>query len=287
MQDVDERAHEQAGAGEQHEGERDFGRDEGSSPGPPRTGRLAARFAQVAGEVDPADGQNRSQTKQGADAERDGEGEPEHASVERDMIEVHEGGRPRGKDGVNGGVSDGERREAAEHSEYQAFREELAGQAASGGAECSADGGFAQAAPGASHQQVGHIGAPDEKHETHATKQAKQGGPDFTNRIGLKGNDGDSEVAQRSASPQLVDLGGGGVHFRLSGGERGSVAETADDVQETRAVRLPRSDRNGLEDLDVGRNARIVGKDQAEISRENPDDRGTMAAKAHGAPDDG
>ena len=58
------------------------------------TGRLAAGFSKVAREIDAADGKHRSKAKEDTDAKRDGEGEREHASIERDTIEVHkEGGR--------------------------------------------------------------------------------------------------------------------------------------------------------------------------------------------------
>ena len=76
---------------------------------------------------------------------------------------------------MNGGVSGNQRGDAAEDSEQQAFSQELARKAATRSAERSADGGFAQAAPRACHQQIGDIRAPDEKHQTNATRKGRAG----------------------------------------------------------------------------------------------------------------
>ena len=285
MEDVDESAHEQASTGEQHKSERDFGRDEGAGPGTAQAGRLAAGFSEVAGEVDAADGKHRGEAEEHADAQRDGEGEDEHASIEGDTIEVGKGGRPRGEEGVNSSVSGSERGDAAEDSEQQAFGEELPRKAEARGTECSAERGFAQTTPRAGHEEVGDVGAAGEKHETNPAEKAEDGRADFADRVGLEWKDRDGKVAQGSASAELVELCGGGVHLGLRRGDCCAIAEAADDVKEGGTVGLPRPDGDGVEDFDVGRNAGIVGKDEPEACGQHADHRGAMLAVADGATD--
>ena len=125
MEDVDEGAHEQPGAREQNKSECDFGRDEGAGPGAAETGRLAAGFSEIAGEVDAAKGKHRGEAEEDADAQRDNEGKDKYTSIEGHTVEVREGWRPCGEDGVNGSVSGSECGKAAKDSEKQAFGKEL------------------------------------------------------------------------------------------------------------------------------------------------------------------
>ena len=57
-------------------------------------------------------------------------------------------------------------------------------------------------------------------------------------------------------------------------------------MKKTGTIGSPGAYRNGLEDFDIGRDAGIVRKDEAEVGRQDPDHRGATAAKANSAPDD-
>src|SRR5581483_12404015 len=109
MKNIDKGAHKQAGAREQNKCQRDFGRDKGTGPRPAQTGGLARGFSKIACQIDTADGKHRSKAEENADAKRYSEGEREHTGIERNMIEAHKGGRPRGQYGVNSSVSGNQR----------------------------------------------------------------------------------------------------------------------------------------------------------------------------------
>src|SRR5579872_4906798 len=176
---------------------------------------LARGFLQIAREIKTADGGYRGEAKEDAGAQGDGEREGEHANIQRNTIEVRKGGRARGEDGMNGGISCSERSNAAENAEQQAFGEELAREARARRTERSADGCFAKATAGAGHKEVGDVGAADQKHEANTSEKTEEGGFNFADRVGLKREDRNGEVAQGSASAELVDLCGGRVHLGL------------------------------------------------------------------------
>jgi len=96
------------------------------------------------------------------------------------------------------------RGDAAQDAEKQAFGEELPREAGARGAECSADGGFAQATPGAGHEEVGDVGAPDEKHEANASEKTEEGGADFADRVGLKGKTETVKLPREARPPSLL-----------------------------------------------------------------------------------
>ena len=124
------------------------------------------------------------------------------------------------------------------------------------------------------------------QHQADASEKTEEGGSDFADRVCLKGEDRNGEVAQGSASAELVDLCRGRVHLGLRGGEHRSIAETSDDMKECGTISSPGANRDGLEDFDIGRDAGIVGKDEAEVRGQHPDHRGSMAAVTDGAADD-
>ena len=95
------------------------------------------------------------------------------------MIEVRKGGRPHREDGMNGSISGSKRGDATENTDQQAFGEELAREAGARSTERSADGGFAQATPGAGHEEVSDVGAPDKKHEADASEETEQSGTEL------------------------------------------------------------------------------------------------------------
>jgi hypothetical protein len=187
---------------------------------------------------------------------------------------------------VDGGPSDGDGGDAAERGEEEAFGEKLADEAGTRCAESGADGGFAEALAGAGHQQIRDVGAADEEDEGDSAGEEEEGAADFADVVGVERKEVEAEVGHGGAAIEGVDLAGDVVGFSL--GERGrvAVAEATDDVEEGWALWIPGADGEGFVDVGIGRNAGVVGKEEAEAGGENADDGGFVTAKADELADD-
>ena len=159
--------HEDAGAGEQHEGEGELEDDQsGGEPASAVAADGARAFLQDLVEVG-ARGAER-----GGDAKNQAAEDAERGEVAKDGV-VHGELHPVGFADIRYGEiepADAEDAEdktegAAENAEQDAFDEELADDAPAGGAERGADGHLTLAADGAAEHHVGDVGAGDEEHE--------------------------------------------------------------------------------------------------------------------------
>ena len=104
--------------------------------------------------------------KRSAVQDGDGEGEEQKARVDGDIEREHvwTGGDHAEEEMIcQHRDSDAER--ATESGKQKGFREELADEARTAGAECLADGELASAGGGASEQQIGDVGAGDQQND--------------------------------------------------------------------------------------------------------------------------
>ncbi len=129
--------------------------------------------------------------------ERDAEGEEQDGQIRRGSHgDVVVALAEEGDEGAGGGEGDAESEEAAGEGEEEGFDEALADDACAAGAEGEASGDFALAGGGAGEEEVGEVGAGDEKNE----------------------NDDSHEDLERVA---VLAAQGGDA---LRGGDRGTVA---------------------------------------------------------------
>jgi hypothetical protein len=160
--------HEDAGAGEQHEGERELEDDQsGGKPASAVTADGARAVLQDLVQVGARSAQGRRDAK-GQAAE-----DAERGEVAEDGV-VHGELHPIGFADVCGGErepanakdAEGKTESAAKHAERDTLDEQLADDAPAGGAECGADGHLTLAADGAAEHHVGDVGAGDEEDES-------------------------------------------------------------------------------------------------------------------------
>ena len=121
---------------------------------------------------------------------------------------------------------------AAAKREQDAFREQLANDAASAGAQGCAHGDFFAASDGAREQEIGDVGACDQENERDGAEQNYQGAAGVADDLFLQRHDSEGEAAigRIFLGMILAEAGGERVHFglRLRDGDAG--LELADDV---------------------------------------------------------
>ena len=79
---------------------------------------------------------------------------------------------------------------------------------------------------------------------------------------------------------------GNGIGVGLRAGKIASGAQAADEMEKCRAAGVGAVDGEGIEDVDVQRDAGVVGEYQAKILRQNSDHHGRRPSKTDGSADD-
>ena len=186
---LDEAAHQQTGAGQQHERQRHFGDDERAehavqSAAAAVTARLRASASLAAAGRD----ERRHDAEDDAGDERGDHRERDHRQIERRLVE------PRNRNAIANQREqaamtqrrDGQPRDAARHREHQAFGEHLAHQPPALRAERGAHADLALARGAARQQQIRDVDAGHEQHEHDGAHQREQRRPELADHLFLQ-----------------------------------------------------------------------------------------------------
>src|SRR5688572_22027594 len=130
--------------------------------------------------VDAREAERRRQTEYQSGAQRQSEREDQYPGIDRDLVRARKDGlaeRAKGVSELAGYVNDPciahqpdapirehGARDTTGHGQHEAFGDELTEHASPRGAEGPADGNLAPTSDAADQQQVGDVGADDEKH---------------------------------------------------------------------------------------------------------------------------
>ena len=168
-------AGEQAGSGEQDDGERGLHDDEGFLR---KRGAVAGaaigsaeRFRRIGMRGEPCRGGAEEQAGDQGEDKGEAENGQRRRGVDGNEVSAVEGQRDDQLDSEKGDEHAGS---AAQQGKDDAFSERLADEALSGGAEGEAHRGLSAAGGSAGQQQVGDIGAGDEQHQAAHTEQNTQ-----------------------------------------------------------------------------------------------------------------
>ena len=155
-----------------------------------------------------------SQPENDAGEERYAQGEGEHPAVHSDVL--HAGKSPgHGRHHCSRApAGEGQPGDTTGERQHQAFGEQLADHSAAAGADGGADGDFLLALGGAGQEQVRHVRAGDQEHETHRAQQHQQGGPDVPDDYAGEWRDIDAMLGVRFRIG-FGQAGRDGSHFRL------------------------------------------------------------------------
>ena len=173
---ADEASHQQAGADQQHQRDRDFrDHEEAAQPAPAAAEaafalRVPAARLERGVEIDARRAQRRREAEEDAGANRDGKGEDEHRGVEPNRFEPRDVARVDRPDDLQRDLGDRQAGGAAENAEQHALGQQLADEAFPARAERRPDGDLFLPAGGAGEQQIGDVGARDQQDERHGAE---------------------------------------------------------------------------------------------------------------------
>ena len=209
-----EATHEDAGAGEQHQGESELEDDEdGGEPTAAAAAEAARAFTEDGAKFGPggAERGKRAEEQSAEDAESGEVAEHRVVGGELDPVGTDlDGGLVKPAD-AEGGEAKAEK--AAGGAEEEAFNEQLAHHAPAGGAEGGTDGHLALAIEGAAQHHVGDIGAGNEQHKADGAEHEQEDEADATAiEPLLEGEHADADVLvlgvlAREAGGDAVELG--------------------------------------------------------------------------------
>ena len=174
----EQRADHQAGAHQQHHGQRHFGHHERAShhtlPRAAETPRPASLSGVSRSRPDRC---KRGATPNSrADHHRDGQREQQHRQVQRDLRFVGDGvGRHHGDDSAQSRIGQQYAQQAAAHGQQQALRKQLPHDPEAPRAHRRANRHFAPPVGAARQQQVRHVDARDQQQQAHRSEQDPQG----------------------------------------------------------------------------------------------------------------
>lgn len=183
-----EAAHQEPGGDQQDQRQRHLSDDQaplqarGAAPGRAR----AVSFVQAGGEVVTGRAQRGSQTEEQPGAQRCGEGEAEHAQVDRHLVDAGRAGRREPHEEAGERVGERHAEDAAQTREQHALGEQLGDDAPAVGAERGAQCDLAAAARAPCEQQVGQVDAHHQQHGDHGAEQQPQPGPGVAHDVVLE-----------------------------------------------------------------------------------------------------
>ncbi len=109
--------------------------------------------------------------------------EREYGEIDSDLLEAGKRIRSERDQQADGGIGDAESGEPAEQSQGDAFSEKLFRHAGSIRSERRSKGELALAALRAHQEEVGHVGAGDEKNQAHGSQQNPERSPDVSDHV--------------------------------------------------------------------------------------------------------
>ena len=164
-------AHEQAGADQEHQRNRDFRDDEPTAKAPPRAAeaplspRAAAAGLHRRAQIHPHGACRRHQTENHTGQDGHRQRERENGGIKRDGLEPRNVSGIGGSDDLQCAVRNRETGGTPEEAEQNALGQQLPYETLPAGAQGRADRDFLLAPGRSREQQVGHIGARDQKDE--------------------------------------------------------------------------------------------------------------------------
>ena len=216
---MEERAHEEAGAGQQDQCKRHFASHQSIAQVAPAGlgGGAGTAFLERLVQAGFGRGERRHQAEDQARGHRDGEAEDHDAPIDADDFGVGESefvaGERQGQQAVPG-VSEQQTEGAAERGQQQALGEQLGDEPPAGGADGDADRDFAPAPRGAGEQKIRDVDAGDEQHEKHRAHYQQQGRLHLTVIGGVEGLHFNAPALVRLRMRQ-GEIAGEDVHRRL------------------------------------------------------------------------
>ena len=213
-------ANQQRGADQQDQRERDFGDHEHGArlvlfeSGTGSSGALLHDGA----EVDASGTQGREQSEHEPGQQRHEGREGEHAAVDAHRRTVDaDAGNVAGIERQQGANADDAERQAeqtAQQRQHQALGHQLARDAAARGADRCANRDFALADGRAHEQQVGHVRARNQQHETHRAHQNPQRRSHVAHDHLLQCLDAEPDLWRQRLRKRLTEFGGSGRKLR-------------------------------------------------------------------------
>src|SRR6267143_4500442 len=170
---------------------------------------------------------------------------------------------------------------SADEGEQQAFGQQLGDQAGPARAQSRTHGKFLAPADGTGHDEVGDVGARDQKDESDGSEQNKQDGPNLAHDLFCEtfhDKERGSVFLWICAGELRVDA----VHFRAGLIGRDARGEPAEDAEPAETAA-----RDGISALVHGNpQRRGSGGCKLKVARKNADDGGGLAVQVNDAPDD-
>ena len=178
---VVEAAHQESGAAEEDEGERDLADHQHAAHRiAPEADRVAAAaFAECRREIGLRHVDRRRESEENPGEHGDGDGESDHAGVERNLSGARQDRGVEVDEQARAGPCEQEPEGGAERGEQDAFGEELADEAPASRAERVADADFAAARGGAGEQEIRKVHTGDEENEADGGHQGEHQGTDL------------------------------------------------------------------------------------------------------------
>ena len=175
-EDLSQTAHEQAGADEQRDRERDFGTDEHAAQ--PRLVPVADRAALAVadGGQDVVHRRLQGRREAGGNADEHGQRarDREHPAVDRDLIETRHAARTQRLNHREQPGREHQPEDRGDRAQHERFGEPLAHQVAPAGAKRDAQRALAHARRRTREQQVRRVHARDDEQQTHGREQRPQ-----------------------------------------------------------------------------------------------------------------
>ena len=173
--EVHGRPDQEPGADEQHDRDGDLHRDEAAAQPVAAAGRRSApaipeRLLQIA----PRATERGTETEEEGAQHRDREREPECRQIDGGLVEPGHVLRTRGQQRLQRAVRDRDANDAGTQSQQQVLRHQLPHDPAATGAQRGPYRHFALPGGAARDQQVGHVDAPDQQHESDRAQQHEQ-----------------------------------------------------------------------------------------------------------------
>ncbi len=192
-----EASNHEPGAHQKNQRERDLSDHEKAARAMPLAAfaSATASFLERRGEALAAVLEEREEPEEDSGEQRDSEGEQQHRRVDPDLVQT---GKALGSDGdekTNAPVCERETEETAEDSQAHAFEQQLPRKTLPVGAESGAQRQLLLAGVGPDQEQVGDVGAGDEKHEAYRAEKDPEHVPDITHDIFFERHDVGVEVS--------------------------------------------------------------------------------------------
>ena len=249
-----QRAQQQAGAGEQHECERDFGGDQHLACAVARAGRaFPAAFPQGVDDGGPRGLQRRHDPGEQRGHDGDRQREQHHPAVDGDRIRPRNAVATYPDEQPRRPISEHQPERAADRREHERLGDDLADEDGAIGAERRPDRQLLAPRGGSPEHQVAEVGAGDQQHEADRCEQDHERTLDVAHELTVERNDVDAEALIGRVG--LFEAGGDPGHLGLGLFHRDPGLQPADHRQPepTAGVARPLVGRQRFPELRFGR----------------------------------